>query len=171
VQVLVLTGNPKPNSRTQSVALALADRLAVKAQATTVSSIDLASHASDIFAWPDSGMDELIAQVAAADLLIAASPTYKATYSGLLKGFLDRCDAEALVGVVAIPLMTAGNPGHAMAVEVHLRPLLVELGASVPTRGLAFPMTEIEQFDQVLDAWVAQNAKRIVAQLGEPTIR
>jgi FMN reductase len=42
---------------------------------------------------------ELVAAVSAAELVVVASPTYKGTYSGLLKLFLDRFVADALRGV------------------------------------------------------------------------
>ena len=74
--------------------------------------------------------------MAASDVVIVASPTYKATYTGLLKVFLDRFPHQGLGGVTAIPLMLGAADTHALAVEHGLRPLLVELGASVPTRGL-----------------------------------
>ena len=54
----------------------------------------------------------------------------------MLKAFLDRYGSNGLAGVVAVPVMTGGWPGHLLAVEVHLRPVLVELGATVPARGL-----------------------------------
>jgi len=69
------------------------------------------------------------------DLVVVASPTYKATYTGILKSFFDRYNSDALVGTVSIPVMTGAAPIHALAPEVHLRPLLVELGSSTPTRG------------------------------------
>jgi FMN reductase len=58
------------------------------------------------------------------------------TYTGLLKSFFDRYTTNALNGAVAVPVMTGAASIHALAVEVHLRPLLIELGASTPTRGL-----------------------------------
>jgi FMN reductase len=60
-----------------------------------------------------------------ADYLVVASPTYKATYTGLLKAFLDRLPPAALTGTVALPILVMGDAKHALAVEVHLRPLLV----------------------------------------------
>jgi FMN reductase len=69
-----------------------------------------------------------------ADLLVA-SPTYKGTYTGLLKVFLDQMPHQALAGTAAFPLLVMRLPQHALAVEVHLRPLLVELGANLPTPG------------------------------------
>jgi len=90
--------------------------------------VDLAEHAGDLFDWGAPGLVQLTAEVASAGLIVAASPTYKATYTGMLKAFFDRYGSSGLAGSVAVPLMTGGAPIHALAVEVHLRPLLVELG-------------------------------------------
>ncbi|KRF36895.1 NADPH-dependent FMN reductase [Nocardioides sp. Soil805] len=130
-RVAVVVGNPKPLSRTHAAALTLAERLG---GADLV--VDLADVAGELFDWSSTRVTDLVEQVAAADLLVVASPTYKATYTGLLKAFLDRFPHEGLAGVVAVPLMLGAAPVHALAPEHGLRPLLVELGASVPTRGL-----------------------------------
>jgi len=79
---------------------------------------------------------ELVKAVGAADLVVVASPTYKGTYTGLLKLFLDRfASGDGLRGV-AIPLMLGGSPAHSLAPELALRPLLSELGGTVPGRAL-----------------------------------
>ena len=79
--VTVLVGNPKPNSRTLQVAQALAERLV---PAATPEVIDLATVSARLFDWPSDEMAALTERVAASDLLVVASPTYKATYTGLL---------------------------------------------------------------------------------------
>ena len=80
-------------------------------------------------------MAGLVEEVGAADLVVFASPTYKGTYTGLLKLFLDRFATDGLSGV-AVPLMLGAGPGHALAPELTLRPVLTEIGGSVPVRGL-----------------------------------
>jgi FMN reductase len=92
--------------------------------------------------------------VAASEVVIVASPTYKATYTGLLKVFLDRFPHQGLGGVTAIPLMLGASDAHALAVEHTLRPLLVELGATVPTRGL-FVLDSQHTDAAPYDAWFA----------------
>jgi FMN reductase len=57
------------------------------------------------------------------------------------------------MGVIAIPVMTGGWPGHLLAVEVHLRPVLVELGATVPTRGLYVTEPELASLDAAVARW------------------
>jgi FMN reductase len=53
-----------------------------------------------------------------------------------LKLFLDRIGGGSLAGVTAVPLMLGGDWRHSLAPEVFLKPVLAELGASCPTRGL-----------------------------------
>jgi FMN reductase len=153
-KIAVVTGNPKPASRTHSVALAVAAALAAELPgAETDPVIDLADHAPRLFDWSDQALSALTAQVAAADIAIFASPTYKAAYTGMLKAFLDRYGGNGLAGVTAVPVMTGGWPGHLLAVEVHLRPVLVELGATVPARGLYVTEPELADLDTAVTAW------------------
>ncbi len=148
-RVAVVVGNPKPVSRTYEAALTLAERLG---GADLV--VDLAEHTGELFDWSSSTISELVEEVSGSDVVIVASPTYKATYTGLLKVFLDRFPHQGLGGVTAVPLMLGAADTHALAVEHTLRPLLVELGASVPTRGL-FVLDSQHADAAPYDAWLA----------------
>jgi FMN reductase len=164
LKVSVLIGNPKPQSRTARIATTLAEKL-LTPDTYTLSVTDLADHAKHIFDWPSEQLATLNQHVAESDLLIVASPTYKATYTGLLKAFLDRYPNLGLQGVVAIPVMTGADLRHSMAPEVNLRPLLVELGAIVPTPGLYFVMDQMTKLDTVLTDWAAQARTQLNAHL------
>ena len=131
-RVAVVVGNPKPRSRTHAAAVHLATEIAGSAPELVV---DLADLGAGLLDWSDAGVDALVEQVRAADLVVVASPTYKATYTGLLKLFLDRFPPAGLRDVVAVPLMLGASPAHALAPELTLRPVLTELGATVPVRG------------------------------------
>lgn len=155
MKITVLVGNPKSDSRTLKLANAIADRITRSGDIRLA--IDLAEHVNSIFEWPSVEMDNLTAQVASSDLLIVASPTYKATYTGLLKSFLDRYGKDGLGGVVAIPVMTGADATHSLAPEIGLRHLLVELGACVPTRALYFITPNMNQMDEILDTWITEN--------------
>lgn len=160
LKVSVLIGNPKPQSRTARIATTLAETLLAPGT-YELSVIDLADHAGRLFDWPSEKLAALNREVAESDLLIVASPTYKATYTGLLKAFLDRYPNLGLRGVVAIPVMTGADLRHAMGPEVNLRPLLVELGAIVPTPGLYFVMDQMDKMDSVLADW-AEHARTLL---------
>ncbi len=83
MKITVLVGNPKSDSRTLKLANAVADRITRPGDIRLA--IDLAEHVNSVFEWPSVEMDNLTNQVASSDILIVASPTYKATYTGLLK--------------------------------------------------------------------------------------
>jgi len=160
LKVTVVVGNPKPKSRTAQIATCVVEHLCA-ADTYSLALIDLADRGDEIFAWPSEKMTKLNEQVAASDLVIFASPTYKGTYTGLLKAFLDSYPNLGLAGVVAIPVMTGADTRHALAPEVSLRPLLVELGAVVPTQGLYFVMDQMDEIDEVVGAWARESALRI----------
>lgn len=72
---------------------------------------------------------EALASVAAADVVIVATPIYKAAYSGLLKTFLDLLPEGALRGKTVLPLATGGTLAHVLALDYALKPVLGALGA------------------------------------------
>jgi FMN reductase len=160
--VAVVVGNPKAGSRTLRVAKAVADALSgPDEEASERSVIDLAELAHELFDPASPAVSRSLDAVANSDLLVVASPTFKATYTGLLKAFFDRYPSDALAGTVAVAVMTGAAPIHALAPEVHLRPLLVELGASTPTRGLYVTEQQFDDLDSVITAW-AVAAKPLV---------
>jgi len=156
MRIAVVTGNPKPASRTHDLASFVAATIdGLNRFDEPPLDVDLAEYAPRLFDWSDPELTRLTAEVAAADVAIFASPTYKAAYTGMLKAFLDRYGSNGLAGTVAVPVMTGGWPGHLLAVEVHLRPVLVELGAAVPARGLYVTEPELAELDSVVAKWGA----------------
>lgn len=161
--IAVVTGNPKPQSRTRGVAVAVADAISAAVPLDSRLDIDLAEYAPRLFDWADEELSGLTAAVASSGVAVFASPTYKASYTGLLKAFLDRYGSNGLAGVVAVPVMTGGWPGHLLAVEVHLRPVLVELGAIVPARGLYVTEPELAELPAAVGKW-AETAVPLIAK-------
>ena len=169
MKMTVLVGNPSPHSRTRLLAEAVAAAISKQAPpdpaGLTCATIDLAEHAGSIFDLNEARLIALTQEVAASDLIVVASPTYKAVYTGLLKAFFDRYDTNGLAGTIAVPVMTGGSPAHTLAPDVTLRPLLVELGASVPTRSLFFLTSQMPQLEEIVAAWLATNAVPLVGAL------
>ncbi|RYB94701.1 NADPH-dependent oxidoreductase [Nocardioides oleivorans] len=129
----VVVGNPKPASRTLAAATYVAHEL-TGAEPDLV--VDLATLGPAILDWADAGVADLVKQVGAADLVVVASPTYKAAYTGLLKLFLDRFAGGTGLSGLAVPLMLGGSPAHSLAPETTLRPVLTEIGGTVPGKAL-----------------------------------
>lgn len=153
MSVAVVVGNPRPESRTLRAAVAVADALKPVTGDGERLVVDLATLGAAVLDWEAAEVSALNAAVAASDLVVVASPTYKATYTGLLKVFLDRYGNNGLAGTVAVPVMTGAAPIHALAPEVSLRPLLVELGASVPTRGLFVLESSFDDLSAAVAPW------------------
>ena len=77
--------------------------------------------------------------------------------------FLDRIGGGALAGVTAVPLMLGGDWRHSLAPEVFLKPVLAELGASCPTRGLFLLDSDYAE-SSVLESWLEQARREITVR-------
>lgn len=134
MSVVVVVGNPKPASRTAECAGLLAQTLTGSPPDAL---IDVVTLGAGLLSWEDDNVKRAVDTAAKARLLIVASPTFKATYSGLVKVFLDNfATGDGLRGVVTVPMMMGASPIHYMAPELLLKPVLVELGATCPAPGI-----------------------------------
>jgi FMN reductase len=159
VSVVVLVGNPRPRSRTHEAAHLVAEKLTGRQPDI---SIDLADLGPALFDPDDQRVAEAVAAVENASLLVAASPTYKASYTGLLKLFLDRLGSGSLAGTTAVPLLLGAHWRHSLAADLLLKPVLVELGATVPTRGL-FLLDSDYTASEELEKWLTSARAQVGA--------
>ncbi len=122
----------------------LADRLAAATVAalrergvdTAVEIVELREHARDladnlVAGFPNGSLRAALDTVAGADGLIAVTPIFSASYSGLFKTFFDVLDRDALTGRPVLVGATAGTARHSLALEHALRPLFAYLRAVV----------------------------------------
>ena len=168
--VTVLVGNPKPRSRTYLAAHAVAKALTGHEPDRA---IDLVDFGAALLDWSDTEVAQAIDEVRASDIVIVASPTYKATYTGLLKLFLDRIGGGALAGVTAVPLMLGGHWRHGLAADLLLKPVLVEIGATCPAAGLfLLDSDDLAAGSEVLDAWLQRARPQVEASVaGAASVR
>jgi len=164
MDIAVVTGNPKPGSRTLEAAKVVATRLGGQPPTVVVDVVDLGP---GLLGWGDPGVSQAVDAVQGSTVAVFASPTYKATYTGLLKLFLDQFPSGGLAGVVAVPLMLGAGPAHALAPELLLKPVLVELGATCPTRGLYLLDSDYEHAE-LLEQWLVAAQPQLLASAGEP---
>jgi FMN reductase len=166
----LVVGNPKRQSRTLVLARQVA---AAAAEAAGLSgdpalAVDLAELGPQLFDWSSPGVQEAVDGIRSCALVVVASPTYKASYTGLLKSFLDSFSNTGLEGVTVAPVMTGGSAHHALAVEVHLRPVLVELGATLPTRGLYVTEAELPDAEGVIADWLTTAGPKLRRSVAAP---
>ena len=81
-------------------------------------------------------LERALTSIAGADIVLASTPVYRATYTGLLKVFFDLFAQRALVGKVGIAIATGGAPGHQLVLDHGLRPLFASVGAVVVPTGV-----------------------------------
>ncbi|MEV1020301.1 CE1759 family FMN reductase [Streptomyces sp. NPDC050264] len=120
----------------------LADRLtaatvghpaAGAAEVEVVELRDLATEIAQHFVtgFPPARLAAALDAVAAADGLIAVTPVFAASYSGLFKSFFDVIDKDALTGKPVLVAATGGTARHSLVTEHALRPLFTYLRALV----------------------------------------
>ncbi|MBT2370255.1 FMN reductase [Streptomyces sp. ISL-10] len=81
--------------------------------------------------FPAPALDEAIEAVARADALIAVTPVFTASYSGLFKSFFDLIEPDALDGRPVLIAATGGTARHSLVLDHALRPLFAYLRAAV----------------------------------------
>ncbi len=101
-----------------------------------LTSIDLRDVAQDITnnlltGFASTKLQDAIDAVASADGLIATTPIFTASYSGLFKSFFDVVDNTALTGLPVLIAATGGTPRHSLALDHAMRPLFSYLRAPV----------------------------------------
>ena len=130
MSVLLIAGSPSAHSRTAALLQAVGQRLTFRgAQVETLHVRDLPPQALLLADFGNPSVIRATAQVADADIVVVATPVYKAAYSGVLKVFLDLLPQTALKDKVVLPLATGGSPHHMLALDYALRPVLQSLGA------------------------------------------
>lgn len=134
--VVGLSGSPAASSKSRGlVEYALARAAARGARAELV---DLAALPADALLGRGSAptVAAALAAAARARIVVAGTPVYRATYSGLLKVFFDLLPPDGLLGKIGIPLVTGHDRSHSLAVDHELRPLFASLGATVVASGV-----------------------------------
>jgi len=87
--------------------------------------VDIANNFVTGYAAPR--LAEVIAGVEASDGIIAVSPVFSASYSGLFKSFIDVLDPKSLEGKAVLLGATAGTDRHQMVLDFAMRPLFTYL--------------------------------------------
>jgi FMN reductase len=153
--VVVVSGHPRPGSRTLRLATAVGERFAKRQGLATFVVIDVAELGPGLLTPGDGRTGEALLDVQDATLLIVATPTYRGSYTGALKAFLDQLPANALAGVLAVPIVTAEIQPQADAAEAFLARLLGELGADVVDFGLTAIESELTDLASIADQYTA----------------
>lgn len=111
--------------------------------------------------FPPARLAAALDAVAAADGLIAVTPVFAASYSGLFKSFFDLIDKDALTGKPVLLGATGGTARHSLVTEHALRPLFTHL------RALALPTAVYAASED----WGGEGLERRIARAGAELAR
>ena len=137
--VVVSAGLGQPSSTrllADQLAAATARGLPAGTQFITIELRELAHDIVDnlLTGFPSPALSEAIEQMLRADGVIAVTPLYNGSYTGLFKSFFDVLDPEALAGKPVLIAATGGTARHSLALEHAIRPLFTYLRAvTAPT--------------------------------------
>jgi FMN reductase len=174
---VVSAGLSQPSStRLLADQLAAATREELERNGVTVDVqvIELRDHAHDLMnhlltGFPSTRLKEVVDAVAAADGLIAVTPIFNASYSGLFKSFFDVIDEKMVRDKPVLIAATGGTARHSLALEHALRPMFSYLHAVVvPTA--VFAATE-DWAGGTVDTALRGRVRRAGRELSEQMVR
>jgi FMN reductase len=144
-EIVVISAGLSAPSSTRILADALGGatlrRLLDLGQAAEVDTIelrDLAHLITDnmLTGFPTGALADVVRRVVEADAVIAVTPVYAGSYSGLFKSFFDVLDDGTLEGKPILVAATAGTARHSLVLDFAMRPLFAYLRADVVPTGV-----------------------------------
>lgn len=144
-RIAVVSAGLSTPSSTRLLADRLADAVTTALPGASVDVVDLRPHARDladhlVTGFPPSSLRGVLDTVTGADGLVAVTPVFSASYSGLFKTFFDVVEPDALAGMPVLVAATAGTARHSLVLDHAMRPLFSYLRAVVlPTGVFAAP--------------------------------
>ncbi|PYI69049.1 NADPH-dependent FMN reductase [Arthrobacter livingstonensis] len=172
--VVISAGLGVPSSTrmlADQMAAAVQERLGEAGAEAVLDVVDLRDYAADIannmlagYAGP--ALADVISRVAGADAMIAVTPTFSASYSGLFKSFFDVLDPKFLDGMPVLFGATGGSSRHSLVLDMAIRPLFSYLRArTMPTAVYASPEDWGQAGTDALDRRIGLAAAELAAVL------
>jgi FMN reductase len=132
--------------------------------------IELRVHAQDLTnnlltGFPSPGLQAALDSVLAADGLVAVTPIFSASYSGLFKMFFDVVNRDGLAGKPVLAAATGGTARHSLAIDYAIRPLFAYLNAAVVATGVYAATEDWGGADLVSDGSLVERIERAAGEL------
>src|SRR6266852_2260975 len=131
-----ISGSPGATSKSRLLVHYALERLAAWGASTEL--VDLATLPADALLGRGAAppVAAALERTIRARIVVAGTPVYRATYSGLLKVFFDLLPQDSLTGKVGVPIVTGHGAAHSLSVDHGMRPLFASLGATVIASGV-----------------------------------
>lgn len=174
LSIVGISGNVTRPSRTAALVGAVLAALEARLGAAT-RQIELVDAAPLLFqALTAEGLSgsarELVAAVEAADLLVVATPVYRASYTGALKHLFDLVGRDSLAGKPVVLGATGGSPLHGLVTEHQLRPLFGYFGSHTLPTTLYAVESDFQDY-RVANPAIAARIARVAGEAAAAALR
>ncbi|REE82718.1 FMN reductase [Paenibacillus taihuensis] len=169
--VVIVSGSPSQVSRLNGLTGYAEEKL--RQLGWEVSYLHVASlPAEDLILarWDSPAIIEANKRITEADAIIIASPVYKASFTGVLKTYLDLLPQTGLEGKVILPLFIGGTIAHLLTIDYALKPVLSALYAKHVTSGVYAVDSQVKKLEAgglELDEELAKRLDRAVTSFAE----
>jgi FMN reductase len=167
-KVVIISGSPTPTSRLHGVIeVAKSELLQAGLEVDWIKVRDLPAEDLLYAKFDSEAIVDASKRVAEADAVFVATPVYKASYTGVLKAFLDLLPQKGLERKIVLPLAVGGTYAHLLAIDYALKPVLSVLGAQNILQGIYVLDKQVtwgEQGQAILDDEISSRLKESVTE-------
>ncbi|MFC0472671.1 NADPH-dependent FMN reductase [Halalkalibacter kiskunsagensis] len=160
--IIIISGSPSKTSRLNGVIHYAQSHLQNKGvKVETLEVIDLPAEDLIYARFDSEPVQKAIKKVEEADAIIVASQVYKASFTGVLKTFLDLLPQKSLVDKVVLPLVLAGTLAHFLTIEYSFKPVLSALGSTNISNGVYALETGVKRNEEGVVQFDEETKKRV----------
>jgi FMN reductase len=134
---------------------------------------DLAHLVTDnqLTGFPTGALADAVRRVAEADAVVAVTPVYAGSYSGLFKSFVDVLEDGTLEGKPVLIAATAGTARHSLVLDFAMRPLFAHLRADVVPTGVFAASSDFGSGATVSGGSLSERIDRAAGELADKVMR
>lgn len=135
--IVIISGSPAKKTRLKGITDYAKDFMRKKG--FTIEQLDVVDIPAEDLIFANFNSEAIVEAnkvVAEADAVIVASPVFKASFTGVLKTFLDLLPQNGLENKIVLPLMVGGTISHLLAIDYGLKPVLSSLDAENIIKGV-----------------------------------
>lgn len=169
-KITIISGSPAASSRLTGV-LDVLER-ALKEEGADVQWIQVRDLPPEDLVYSKFDSPAIVganALIEKSDAVVVATPIYKASYTGVLKAFLDLVPQKGLDNKVTLPIAIGGTVAHLLVIDYALKPVLAALGAQHQLQGVFAQDTQVKrleaggfEIEEELAARLCKSAKELV---------
>jgi FMN reductase len=135
LSAVAISGSPRTPSKSKTLAELMLRALARGGCETGMVDVSELPAEALVARATATEVDAAIAAVGQAQIVVAASPTYRALYTGVMKALFDLMPPAHLARKICVPVQTGASPAHFLTIEYGMRPLFASL-EGVPIAGV-----------------------------------